>query len=111
MRARSRLFAAAAIVAGATVSACGSGGTPPVAAPAGPATRRPRATLMLTRKGLSPDVALATYPTLAASRAAAEKRLVIVEDLNLSLALSSGSVLSIPYAVQQLVPLLNAVIG
>ncbi len=52
--------------------------------------------------------ALVQYPTIARSTFAAENRLVIVEDPNVSLALSSASVLSIPYAVSELVPLLAA---
>lgn len=52
--------------------------------------------------------ALAEYPTIARSTFAAENRLVIVEDPTVSLALSSASVLSIPYAVDGLVPLLAA---
>ncbi|TCJ94954.1 ABC transporter substrate-binding protein [Nocardia alba] len=62
--------------------------------------------VVLTREGLSRADTLAQYPALAASRAAQENRLVVVEDFNISLALSAGSVLSVPYAVDGLVPLL-----
>ncbi|MGW6422137.1 ABC transporter substrate-binding protein [Nocardia sp. NPDC055053] len=62
--------------------------------------------LVLTREGLSRADTLAQYPALAASRAAQENRLVVVEDFNISLALAAGSVLSLPYAVNGLVPLL-----
>ncbi|MFD4352594.1 ABC transporter substrate-binding protein [Nocardia sp. NPDC058518] len=62
--------------------------------------------VVLTREGLSRADTLAQYPALAASRAAQENRLVVVEDFNISLALAAGSVLSVPYAVDGLVPLL-----
>ncbi|MFD6397492.1 ABC transporter substrate-binding protein [Nocardia sp. NPDC060249] len=62
--------------------------------------------VVLTREGLSRADTLAQYPALAASRAAQDNRLVVVEDFNISLALSAGSVLSVPYAVDGLVPLL-----
>jgi iron complex transport system substrate-binding protein len=63
--------------------------------------------LVLTREGLSRKDTLAQYPALAASKAAKENRLVVVEDFNVTLAFSAGSVLSIPYAVNGLVPLLK----
>lgn len=63
--------------------------------------------LVLTREGLSRTETLALHPTLAGSAAAKENRLVVVEDINVSLALSAGSVLSIPFAVNGLLPLLK----
>lgn len=49
---------------------------------------------------------LAQYPAVATSNFARRNRLVIVKDPNVSLALSCASVLSIPFAVNGLVPLL-----
>lgn len=63
--------------------------------------------LVLTREGLSRADTFAQYPALAASRAAAENRVVVVEDFDISLAFAAGSVLSIPFAVDGLVPLLK----
>jgi iron complex transport system substrate-binding protein len=65
--------------------------------------------VVLTREGLSRADTLARYPTLAGSTAAKQDRLVVVEDFDVTLALSAGSVLSIPFAVEGLVPLLKAV--
>lgn len=67
--------------------------------------------ILLTREGLKRADALAQYPALAASKAATGNRLAVVEDFNVSLALAAGSVLSIPYAVEGLVPLLKTVLG
>ncbi|OZV77030.1 iron ABC transporter [Micromonospora echinospora] len=66
--------------------------------------------LLLTREGLNRADALAQYPALAASKAATADRLAVVEDFDVSLALAAGSVLSIPYAVEGLVPLLKTVL-
>jgi ABC-type Fe3+-hydroxamate transport system substrate-binding protein len=63
--------------------------------------------ILLTREDLSAADALKQYPAIARSTFATENRLVIVEDPNVSLALSSASVLSIPFAVNGLVPLLT----
>ncbi|MGH3672023.1 MAG: ABC transporter substrate-binding protein [Pseudonocardiaceae bacterium] len=67
--------------------------------------------ILLTREGLSAADALARYPAIARSTFAVEDRLVIVEDVTISLALSCASVLSIPYAIKGLVPLLAAKLG
>ncbi|MGW5382603.1 ABC transporter substrate-binding protein [Nocardia sp. NPDC003963] len=63
--------------------------------------------IVLTREGLSRADTLAQYPALAASRAVRENRVVIVDDFDISLAFAAGSVLSIPFAVEGLVPLLK----
>lgn len=63
--------------------------------------------LMLTRDGLSRDDTLTQYPALAASRAAQENRVIVVDDFDISLAFAAGSVLSIPFAVNGLVPMLR----
>ncbi|GAA0544070.1 iron complex transport system substrate-binding protein [Saccharopolyspora erythraea NRRL 2338] len=67
--------------------------------------------LVLTREGLSKADTFAQYPALAASRAAQQNRVTVVEDFNVSLALAAGSVLSIPYAVNGLVPMLKSKFG
>lgn len=64
--------------------------------------------ILLTREDLSAADALEQYPAIGRSTFAAENRLVIVEDSKVSLALSHASVLSIPFAVDGLVPLLAA---
>lgn len=64
--------------------------------------------ILLTREDLSAADALEQYPAIGRSTFAAENRLVIVEDSKVSLALSHASVLSIPFAVDGLVPLLTA---
>lgn len=63
--------------------------------------------LVLTRDGLSQDETFAQYPALAAARAAQENRVVVVDDFDISLAFAAGSVLSIPFAVDGLVPMLR----
>ncbi|WP_084215753.1 ABC transporter substrate-binding protein [Pseudonocardia spinosispora] len=60
--------------------------------------------LVLTRTGLSEAETLNQYPMLASP--ALRDRVVVVEDFNVSLALACASVLSIPYAIAGLVPLL-----
>lgn len=67
--------------------------------------------LVLTREGLSRSATLARHPALAASRAATQGRLVVVESVDVTLALSAGSVLSIPFAVEGLVPLIRTALG
>lgn len=67
--------------------------------------------ILLTLENLSAAGALEQYPAILRSTFAAENRLVIVEDPKVSLALSLASVLSIPYAVDGLVPLLAAKLG
>ncbi len=67
--------------------------------------------ILLTREDLSAADTLAQYPAIARSTFAAEDRLVIVEDSTVALALSLASVLSIPFAVDGLVPLLAAKLG
>lgn len=66
--------------------------------------------VLLTREGLKRTDALAQYPALATSRAATGNRLAVVENFDVSLALAAGSVLSIPFAVEGLVPLLRTVL-
>lgn len=67
--------------------------------------------LVLTTEGLSAPDTLAQYPILATSAAARGGRLAVVEDYNVSLAFSSASVLSIPYALRGLIPPLTRVLG
>jgi hypothetical protein len=67
--------------------------------------------VLLTREGLSEAAALTRYPVLAPLRDGPRPRLVVVEDDNIALALSNASVLSIPYAVAGLLPLLTARLG
>jgi iron complex transport system substrate-binding protein len=66
--------------------------------------------VMLTREGLDRAAVLAQYPALAGSTMAREGRLAVVEDFNVSLAFAAGSVLSIPFAVDGLVPVLKTVL-
>jgi hypothetical protein len=66
--------------------------------------------VLLTREGLSEAAALTRYPVLAPVRDGPRPRLVVVED-DIALALSNASVLSIPYAVVGLLPLLTARLG
>jgi iron complex transport system substrate-binding protein len=67
--------------------------------------------LLLTRDGLRRADALARYPLLAGLPATARGRLAVVEDFDVSLALSNASVLSVPYAVDRLVPLLTSALA
>jgi iron complex transport system substrate-binding protein len=67
--------------------------------------------VLLTREGLDEAAALARYPVLAPLHNGPRQRLVVVEDNNVALALSNASVLSIPYAVAGLLPLLTARLG
>jgi iron complex transport system substrate-binding protein len=64
--------------------------------------------LLLTQQGLRRADALARYPALATLPATGRGRLAVVEDFDVSLALSNASVLSVPYAVDRLLPLLTA---
>jgi ABC-type Fe3+-hydroxamate transport system substrate-binding protein len=64
--------------------------------------------LLLTQQGLRRADALARYPVLATLPATGRGRLAVVEDFDVSLALSNASVLSVPYAVDRLLPLLTA---
>jgi iron complex transport system substrate-binding protein len=64
--------------------------------------------LLLTHDGLRRADALARYPLLAGLPATARGRLSVVEDYDVALALSNASVLSVPFAVERLVPLLTA---
>lgn len=64
--------------------------------------------VLLTQQGLRRADALARYPVLATLPATGRGRLVVVEDFDVSLALSNASVLSVPYAVDRLLPLLTA---
>jgi iron complex transport system substrate-binding protein len=67
--------------------------------------------VLLTREGLSEAAALTRYPVLPPLRDGPRPRLVVVEYDNIALALSNASVLSIPYAVAGLLPLLTARLG
>ncbi|MDQ4118896.1 MAG: ABC transporter substrate-binding protein [Actinomycetota bacterium] len=66
--------------------------------------------IVLTREGLNKAAVFSQYPTLANSTIAKEGRLAVVENFNVSLAFAAGSVLSIPYAVNGLVPVLKTVL-
>ncbi|MFJ1797499.1 ABC transporter substrate-binding protein [Streptomyces sp. NPDC088180] len=62
--------------------------------------------ILLSQQQLPLDQTLKQYPQVAAMKAAKENRLVFPADPSVGLALSSASVLSIPYAVKGIEPLL-----
>ncbi|MER5770023.1 ABC transporter substrate-binding protein [Streptomyces sp. NPDC001985] len=66
--------------------------------------------ILLSQQQLPLKQTLKQYPQVAAMKAARENRLVFPDDPSVGLALSSASVLSIPYAVEGLVPLLAKVL-
>ncbi|MGO1056266.1 ABC transporter substrate-binding protein [Crossiella sp. CA198] len=63
--------------------------------------------IVLSQQGMPMKDAFAQYPQIARMAANAEGRMVYPEDPNVGLALSAASVLSIPYAVDALVPLIK----
>jgi iron complex transport system substrate-binding protein len=62
--------------------------------------------VVLSQTGQSQSQQLAAFPTLASIPGYRDGRVLFVSDLNVALAMSSASVLSIPYAVNALEPLL-----
>ncbi|GGZ37896.1 iron siderophore-binding protein [Streptomyces inusitatus] len=62
--------------------------------------------ILLSQQQMPLKQTLAQYPQIGAMKAARENRLVFPSDPSVGLALSSASVLSIPYAVKGLEPLL-----
>ncbi|MFF8959800.1 ABC transporter substrate-binding protein [Streptomyces sp. NPDC014894] len=64
--------------------------------------------ILLSQQQMPLKATLAQYPQIAAMKAARENRLVFPADQSVGLALSSASVLSIPYAVKGLTPPLAA---
>jgi len=68
-------------------------------------------TVVLSQEGSSAQQLISRFPTLATLPGYREGRVVIVSDLDVALALSGASVLSIPYAVDALEPLLAKAAG
>jgi iron complex transport system substrate-binding protein len=64
--------------------------------------------VVLDQAGRPQADVIAAFPLLGSLKAQQEGRLVYVNDFNTSLALSAASVLSIPYAVEKLLPGLKA---
>ncbi|WP_329562740.1 ABC transporter substrate-binding protein [Streptomyces uncialis] len=67
--------------------------------------------ILLSQQQLPLAATLKQYPQVAEMKAAREGRLVFPADPSVGLALSSASVLSIPYAVKGLEPLLREALG
>ena len=68
-------------------------------------------TVVLSQEGSSAKQLVSRFPTLTTLPGYHQGRVVIVSDLNVALALSGASVLSIPYAVDALEPLLAKAAG